>query len=96
MSDGTGTIAAVPRISEFYGIVIEMFFRDHPPPHFHARYSGDEALVEIATGDVIAGSLPPRATRLVREWAAMHRGELSDNWDRARHRQAPQRIKPLR
>jgi hypothetical protein len=31
----------VPRISEFYGIVIEMYFRDHPPPHFHARYSGE-------------------------------------------------------
>ncbi len=86
----------MPRISEFYGIVIEMFFRDHPPPHFHARYGGDEALIEIATGDVIAGSLPARAARLVREWAAMHREEISDNWDRARQRQAPQRIEPLR
>jgi hypothetical protein len=47
----------VPRISEFYGIVIEMYFRDHPP-HFHARYSGDEAVIAIGTGEVIAGSLP--------------------------------------
>ena len=53
----------VPRISEFYGIVIEMYFVDHPPPHFHARYSGDEALIVIASGEVFAGSLPGRVTR---------------------------------
>jgi hypothetical protein len=71
-------------------------FRDHPPPHFHARYGGDEALIEIASGDVLAGSLPPRAERLVREWTAMHREELSDNWTRARRHKAPQHIEPLR
>jgi hypothetical protein len=68
-----GTIAALPRISEFYGIVIEMYFADHPPPHFHARYGGDEATIAIATGDVLAGSLPRRALRLVREWLDAHR-----------------------
>jgi hypothetical protein len=51
-------IDAVPRISEFYGIVIEMYYGDHPPPHFHARYGGDSAKIEIATGAIIAGSLP--------------------------------------
>jgi hypothetical protein len=48
----------VPRISEFYGIVIEMYFVDHPPPHIHARYSGDEALIVVESGEVFAGSLP--------------------------------------
>ena len=57
-----------PRISAFYGIVIEMHFGDHAPPHFHARYSGEEATIVIATGDILDGSLPPRALRLVREW----------------------------
>ena len=85
----------MPRISEFYGIVIEMFFVDHPPPHFHARY-GDEALIVIGTGEVFAGSLPPRALRLVREWLAGHRDELVANWDRARDGQSPERIEPLR
>jgi Domain of unknown function (DUF4160) len=59
----------VPRISEFYGIVIEMYLADHPPPHFHARYAGDEALIVIETGEVFAGFLPGRALRLVRELA---------------------------
>ena len=69
----SATIAGMPRISEFYGIVIEMYFRDHPPPHFHARYAGEEAIVDIETGEVIAGSIPGRAERLVREWAQLHR-----------------------
>jgi hypothetical protein len=85
----------VPRISEFYGIVIEMYFRDHPPPHFHARYGGEEAVIAIATGEVVAGSLPGRALRLVREWTQMHRDELHANWDLARARQALIPIAPL-
>jgi hypothetical protein len=72
----------VPRISEFYGIVIEMYFDDHPPPHFHARYAGAEAVFVIATGEMLAGSLPPRAVRLVREWLEEHRDELAANFER--------------
>ena len=45
----------VPRISAFYGIVIEMYFGDHPPPHFHALYAGEEALIVIETGEVMPG-----------------------------------------
>lgn len=85
----------MPRISEFYGIVIEMYFRDHPPPHFHARYGGDEAVIAIATGEVIAGSLPGRALRLVREWTLMHGDELNANWDLARARRTLAAIAPL-
>lgn len=28
----------VPEISRFFGIVITMYYDEHPPPHFHARY----------------------------------------------------------
>ncbi|MCA1699992.1 MAG: DUF4160 domain-containing protein [Actinobacteria bacterium] len=86
----------MPRISEFYGIVIEMYYGDHPPPHFHARYGEASAKVEIASGELIAGSLPGRAVRLVREWIEVHRGELEANWDRAARHERPQPIDPLR
>ncbi len=56
-----GTFRDVPRISAFYGIIIAMYFDDHPPPHFHARYGEYEAQVAIATGEVINGDLPRRA-----------------------------------
>jgi hypothetical protein len=83
------------RISAFYEIVIEIYFRDHPPPHFHARYGGEEGVIAIATGELIAGSLPRRALRLVREWTSMHREELNANWDLARDRQPLAEIEPL-
>lgn len=85
----------VPRISEFYGIVITMYWRDHPPPHFHAAYGGDIAEIEIETGRVIDGSLPPRALRLVQEWLALHVNELQDNWNRARAHDPLIAIDPL-
>lgn len=72
-----------------------MYFADHNPPHFHAHYGGDEALVEIATLSVIAGRLPPRAMGLVAEWASLHRGELEAAWRRARDLRAPGKVDPL-
>lgn len=86
----------MPRISEFYGIVIEMYFGDHAPPHFHARYGDESAKIAIATGEIIAGTLPVRAVRLVREWTDQHRAELGTNWERAVRHQGPRKIDPLR
>jgi hypothetical protein len=76
----------MPTIAYFYGISIKMYFNEHPPPHFTAAYSGHEANVSIGTGEVIEGYLPANAARLVRRWALAHRGELEDNWRRARTR----------
>jgi len=85
----------MPRISEFYGIVIEMYFADHAPPHFHARYGGVEATIVIATGELLAGAIPGRALRLVREWLDAHRAEVEANWDRARRHEHPTSVPPL-
>jgi hypothetical protein len=88
-------VRRVPRISAFYGIVIAMYFDEHGVPHFHARYAGEQASVAIATLEVLAGSLPERALRLVREWAAFHQGELEENWSRAREELPLEPIAPL-
>lgn len=85
----------MPRISSFFGIVIEMYFGDHLPPHFHARYGGETAKIEIATGTVLAGSLSKRALRLVREWAEQHRDDLDANWERVVNNGHPKSIEPL-
>jgi hypothetical protein len=77
----------MPTISFFYGIAIQMFFNDHNPPHFHARYGNAKAIVSIADGSIISGELPPVATRLVRDWALARRVELEENWRRARARE---------
>ena len=57
----------MPTLSIFYGIVIQMFWQDHPPPHFHALYAEHEVLIAIETLDVIEGNLPRRALSLVLE-----------------------------
>lgn len=72
-----------------------MYFGDHPPPHFHARYGGNVALIVIATGEVYAGSLPTRAMRLVREWVDEHRAELEVDWQRAQAHEPLDWIAPL-
>lgn len=88
----------MPRISSFYGIAIWMYYDEVPHrgrPHFHARYGGAEASIDIESLTVIAGELPPRARRLVVEWAAGHQVELRDNWLRARKHQPLVTIEPL-
>ncbi|MGQ0431506.1 MAG: DUF4160 domain-containing protein [Microthrixaceae bacterium] len=85
----------MPRLSTFYGIVITMYQRDHPPPHFHARYGEYDARIQIHDGAVLAGWLPRRALRLVRTWRAMHLDELHNAWNRAALRDDPGTIEPL-
>jgi hypothetical protein len=43
----------MPTISQFFGIVIQMFWREHAPPHFQALYGEHEALIDIRTLAVI-------------------------------------------
>ncbi len=85
----------MPTISVFYGIVIAMFFNDHNPPHFHARYAEHRARIAIATGELLDSDLPPRAARLVREWAELHREELQENWRLALELRPLKPIPPL-
>lgn len=84
----------VPQISAFYGIRILMFFGDHNPPHFHARYGSDHARVGL-DGSLLDGSLPRRARRLVREWTELHADELAACWERATRNEPPGTIEPL-
>ena len=85
----------MPRISAFYGIVIAMYFDEHPPPRFHARYGEYDAQIASGTGEILHGSLPRRAMALVREWVELHRDELAADWDRAMAEQPLATIDPL-
>jgi hypothetical protein len=85
----------MPCVSRFYGIDIYMHYNDHAPPHFHAEYSGDEALYEIDSLRVYVGKLPRRVHNMVIEWADLHRDELRENWTRARRGEDLNDIEPL-
>ncbi|OFW01094.1 MAG: transcriptional regulator [Acidobacteria bacterium RIFCSPLOWO2_02_FULL_68_18] len=85
----------MPERSRFYGIVIKMYFGDHDPPHFHAEYAEDRAVINIDTLAVLGGRLPPRALGLVAEWAALHQEELRQAWQKAKKLEPAGKIAPL-
>jgi hypothetical protein len=85
----------VPTISEFFGILILMYYRDHAPPHFHAKYGDYEALIQISPISLLKGNLPPRALSLVIEWAQIHQGELLEDWNYAANNKKLQKIPAL-
>ena len=86
----------MPRISEFFGIVVYMYYRDHNPPHFHAIYSGQEVQIAFETMALLNGGLPPRAMGMVIEWIELHREELRHDWEKARNGLPLDAIEPLR
>ena len=72
-----------------------MFYNDHAPPHFHARYGGKEIRVDIGTGEIMSGELPRRAQGHVLEWLELHREELLEDWALAQNRKPLNKIEPL-
>ena len=86
----------MPEISRFYGIIIAIFYSEHNPPHFHARYGGEKVAVDIRTLQILEGRIPPRALGLVIEWASQHQDELMEDWELARNEQPPKAIAPLK
>ena len=85
----------MPEISRFYGIIVAMYYDEHNPPHFHARYGSHEVIIRIKDLARIAGSFPPRALGMLLEWAALHQEELLENWARARSDQELKPVSPL-
>lgn len=85
----------MPTLCTFYGIVIRMFVRDHPPAHFHAVYGEHEIVVGIDPIHVLAGHAPVRVRSMVLEWAALHQAELSAAWECCQRQQPPEPIDPL-
>ena len=85
----------MPEIGRFFGIVITMFYNDHNPPHFHARYGHQRGLVAIDTLRQLDGTLSSRAMALIAEWARKHPDELHANWNAARNQYPLKPIDPL-
>ena len=84
----------MPVISRFLGIIIAMYWDDHAPPHFHAKYAEYEITVNIHTG-VIEVKFPKRALRHVLEWYELHKDELIQDWELCQNDEAPNPIEPL-
>jgi hypothetical protein len=86
----------MPTISAFYGILIQMFWNDHAPPHFHARYGDYSGIIDISSLKMIEGDLPIRALGLIVDWAKLHQAELLTDWDLCTKKLMPNKIEPLK
>lgn len=86
----------MPNICSFYGITIWIYWNDHNPPHFHAKYAESEILIIIETLTTYSGYLPSRALALVLEWASLHQDELMENWNLAKNDLKLKKIEPLK
>ncbi len=85
----------MPEISRFLGIVIAMYYNDHGPAHFHARYGDRVVRIAIEDGRILSGEFPRRARCLVLEWLELHREELREDWLLAKQRKPLMKITPL-
>ncbi|TSE27929.1 DUF4160 domain-containing protein [Tepidimonas aquatica] len=85
----------MPTICAFYGLLIRMYWDDHEPAHFHVTYGEYSAVYAIETLTMLRGALPRRAHAMVLEWAAAHRDELMEDWQRCQQRQPLLPIAPL-
>lgn len=61
----------MPTIAVFYGVIISMYYNDnrqHSVPHIHANYQGQDVVLSIPDGDVLAGSFPQGKLKVVQAW----------------------------
>ena len=69
-----------PELERVEGIILTVYGRDHLPPHLHALHGDDEALVNIRTGEILKGVLPPKKLKIVQEWLADNRQRAETNF----------------
>lgn len=84
----------MPTISSFHGMLIQMFFRDHVPAHFHVKCGEFKAVIGIQPVGLIEGHLPRPALSIVLAWAKLHTEELLANWQLCQALQSPNPIPP--
>mgnify|MGYP001795665754 FL=1 len=82
-------------ICRFYGIIIQMFYNDHKPPHFHVVYGEFKVVINI-NDEIVEGFMPKRALKLVFEWMDLHKSELLENWELAQQGEQLKNIEPLK
>ena len=85
----------MPVVSMFLGIIITMYYNEHKPPHFHAKYQEHKAAFNF-DGEMTEGSMPPGKVKLIAAWAELHKDELAANWELAENGKDVYKIDPLR
>ena len=59
---------------------IEMYFRDHNPPHVHVVAGGERARLAIGDGSLLDGVIRRSVFRAAREWVLANADVLAELW----------------
>jgi len=89
----------LPIISQFYGIIIRIYFKDaeqHYLEHIHVQYNEFDAVYAINTTNVLEGKLPPKQHKLVVAWMEIHKEELKALWEVSQKDGEVFKIEPLK
>jgi hypothetical protein len=87
-STGSTNIEIEFLVDRFAGLKIEIFAREHPPPHFRVICGDETANYRIDDCAQINGGLR-RHHKAVREWHRENRARLIDAWNRHRPSDCP-------
>ncbi len=71
-----------------------MYYNEHNPPHFHAKYGEYKIDICIESG-IVNGKFPKRALRAVLDWYDLHKEELMQDWELAVKDKPLNKIEPL-
>ena len=85
----------MPSIAEFLGMVIYMYWDEHPPAHFHVKFGSMWASINIHSGELVDGALPRKKLKTIEEWRRIHKEELLKNWEIVSKNGAPHKVAPL-
>ncbi|MBW8049906.1 MAG: DUF4160 domain-containing protein [Cytophagales bacterium] len=86
----------MPELCRFYGIVVQMFYKDHEPPHFHITYNEYRAKVSIEDLKLISGKFPRKGLNLILDWAELHQEELLEKWELMKNEKPLGKIEPIK
>jgi hypothetical protein len=83
-----GAFRIAERIARLGGLTIEVFAREHPPPHFRVKYNGETANFRISDGEQLNGGLE-RYRRVIADWWRANKELLIQAWDSRRPSDCP-------
>ena len=72
----------MPTIKIIDSVKIDVYSREHPPPHFHVLYAEYEELIIIETLGTYAGHVPSVQRKKVIKWAKNQKELLHENFKR--------------
>lgn len=76
-------------VARVNGLKIEVFAREHPPPHFHVSGGGIDATFSIQDCALLEGSIGGRERSLVNWWFERSRPVLVSTWNASRPSNCP-------